>query len=73
MSITLETQAAIEKFNTAVKHAVQARSKDVRLSMDLAVILMGELSNVMSRLAVLENASATQTVADGHHLDGGKF
>ena len=73
MSITLETQAAIEKFNMTVKRAIQSRSKDVRLDLTDATILMGELSNVMSRLAVLENGSATQVVADGHHLDGGKF
>ena len=73
MTISVETQAAVEKFNLMVKRASQARSKEVRLDIADATVLMGELSNILARLAVLENGTATSGMGDGHHLDGGKF
>ena len=73
MPISIETQTAIEKFNAVIRRAIQARSKDVRLDISDASILMGELSNVMTRLAVLENGAASAGIADGHQMDGGKF
>jgi hypothetical protein len=71
--ISIETQNILEKFNTLVRRSVQANAKDIRMTTVDAVLLMGELSNVMARLAVMENSKTATAITDAHHFDGGKF
>ena len=78
MPVSIETLTTIEQFNKTVNRAIQARSKDVRISIDIAMALVAELSNVMARLAVLETSVATATASlyeevKSHKFDGGRF
>ncbi len=71
--ISVDTIAAFEKFTSTVKRSTQARSKDIRIDMTDAINLMAEIANVMTRLAVYENASKERLTKTSVQMDGGIF
>lgn len=68
---SIET-VAIQRFMDTVKRAAQARSRDIRIEITDATLLATEIAVIMSRLAMLENATA-ETVARAAPpaMDGG--
>lgn len=69
--ISADTAAAFERFSSTVKRAVKARSKDVRLEIADANLLMTEIANVLAKLVVHENAVATANANVTVRMDGG--
>ena len=71
--ISSSTTEAIEKFTSMVKRSALARAKDVRIDMVDATLLMGEIANVMARLAVAEHKTVVQNEATTVQVDAGIF
>lgn len=71
--ISTDTLAAIEKFTTIVKRAANARSKDIRIDIADATALVTEIANVMTRLALHENAVVKDNANITVSMDGGRF
>jgi hypothetical protein len=71
--ISTATTAAIEKFTSIVKRSAQAHSKDIRMEMADATVLMAEIANVMTRLAVYENSTNIKTDSSSVTMQGGSF
>ncbi len=71
--ISPDTAVTFEKFTQNVKRAIQARSKDVRIEINDANLLMTEIANVVARLAVLEHHTAKEATSMSVSMDGGGF
>ncbi len=71
--LSLDTIATLEKFITTVKRAVQAHSKDIRLEITDATLLMSEITNILTRLAVYEHSTVKETTNTTVIMDGGSF
>lgn len=71
--ISNATISAIEKFTTMVKRSTLAHAKDIRLDMVDATNLMGEIANVMTRLAVAEHRTVQQHETTTVQMDAGNF
>jgi hypothetical protein len=68
----LET-IAIEQFMELVKRAAQSRSRDVRLALPDATILIAEIAIVMSRLSKLEDTMLNLPASNSAIMDGGSL
>jgi hypothetical protein len=61
---------AIQRFTDLVKRASQARSRDIRLELGDATILIAEIAVLLSHVTVLQNAS---TAGQAVKVDGGSL
>lgn len=71
--ISNATTSAIEKFTTMVRRSTQARAKDLRIDMIDATNLMGEIANILARLAVAENKTVQQHETTTVNMDAGNL
>jgi hypothetical protein len=71
--ISPATTVIIDKIANIVKRSAQAHSKDIRLEMTDATMLIAEIANITARLAVLENAENAKVENLSVSMHGGKF